>query len=300
MAIPAEQQSFVKLAQRLDPQSRLLRIQPLAGGVSARVTVLDIEQADGRTHHLLVRQHGEVDRQQNPDVAADEFRLLQLLHAAGLPVPKPYYLDQSGEIFPEPYVVVEYIVGETEFAPADQHNFLEQLATHLAHIHKVNGARYDLSFLPQQGRGFSERPELLDESINEGRIRDILEAMVPVMQKNPPVLLHGDFWPGNILWRNGRVVGIIDWEDARIGDPLVDLANMRLELALAFNIDAAYRFTADYLAHNPIDYDNLAYWDLCMALRPAFKLGEWAADSAAEQRMRAGHQAFVAQAIANT
>jgi aminoglycoside phosphotransferase (APT) family kinase protein len=39
------------------------------------------------------------------------------------------------------------------------------------------------------------------------------------------VLLHGDFWPGNALWRDGALVAILDWEDAAIGDPLADVAN---------------------------------------------------------------------------
>jgi aminoglycoside phosphotransferase (APT) family kinase protein len=35
-------------------------------------------------------------------------------------------------------------------------------------------------------------------------------------------LLHGDYWPDNTLWRDGRLVCVIDWEDAALGDPLAD------------------------------------------------------------------------------
>jgi aminoglycoside 2''-phosphotransferase len=40
-----------------------------------------------------------------------------------------------------------------------------------------------------------------------------------------PTLIHGDLWPSHILWdRASRSpVGIIDWEDARLGDPAFDL-----------------------------------------------------------------------------
>lgn len=44
---------------------------------------------------MLVRQHGSVDLQRNPHIAADEFKLLQLLQTAGLATPMPYYLDQA-------------------------------------------------------------------------------------------------------------------------------------------------------------------------------------------------------------
>lgn len=37
-------------------------------------------------------------------------------------------------------------------------------------------------------------------------------------------MLHGDWAPYNIVWHDGRVVSVIDWDLARPGDPLDDLA----------------------------------------------------------------------------
>ena len=37
-------------------------------------------------------------------------------------------------------------------------------------------------------------------------------------------IVHGDWAPYNVVWRAGRVVGVIDWDLARPGDPLDDLA----------------------------------------------------------------------------
>jgi aminoglycoside phosphotransferase (APT) family kinase protein len=297
----AEDQKFEQLVQKIDPQSKLLRTWQLKGGVSAQVTALEIERPDGQTKKLIVRQHGDVDLKHNPHVAADEFRLLQLLQSAGLATPAPYYLDQSGEIFPTPFVVIEYIEGRPEFAPADVPDLILQLATHLSRIHNLDCSKLDLSFLPKQAKRyaekFRERPAKLDQSIDEGRIRDILEAAWPLPQRNTSVLLHGDFWPGNLLWRDGQLVGVIDWEDAELGDPLADVANTRLEILWAFGIDAMHRFTHHYALMTSIDFTNLPYWDLCAALRPAFKIAEWAADDIAEKTMRAGHRLFITQAF---
>src|SRR5512133_1082621 len=110
---------LARLVHKLDPRSNLLRAWTLRGGVSARVTALEVQHPDGRTAKWVVRQHGDADLRQNPHIAADEFRLLQVAHAAGLAVPQPYYLDQSGEVFPTPYVVVEYVEGQPELAPSD-------------------------------------------------------------------------------------------------------------------------------------------------------------------------------------
>ena len=39
-----------------------------------------------------------------------------------------------------------------------------------------------------------------------------------------PALVHGDLGPEHVLCRDGRVVGVIDWSDARIGDLALDLS----------------------------------------------------------------------------
>src|SRR5258708_13443782 len=104
---------------------------------------------DGHTQKMIVRQHGEVDLKHNPQVAADEFKLLQLLHSVGLATPAPYRLDQSGEIFSTPYLVIEYIEGKLEFAPSNLPDLLLQLATQLSRIHQSDGCKLRVAFLPQ-------------------------------------------------------------------------------------------------------------------------------------------------------
>ena len=39
-----------------------------------------------------------------------------------------------------------------------------------------------------------------------------------------PALLHGDLGPEHLLVRDGRLAGVIDWGDARVGDPALDYA----------------------------------------------------------------------------
>jgi aminoglycoside phosphotransferase (APT) family kinase protein len=294
-------QKFQQLVHKIAPQSKLLRAWELKGGVSAQVTALEIEQPDRQTKRMIVRQHGPVDLKNNPQIAADEFKLLQILQSAGLPTPAPYYLDQSGDIFPMPYIVIEYVDGKTEFTLDYVADLIPQIATQLARIHALDCSKLDLSFLPKQEQKYTEkvrqRPANLDESLGEGRIRDTLESVWPLSQQNTAGLLHGDFWPGNILWKDGQVVAIIDWEDAALGDPLADVANTRLEILWAFGLDAMHSFTQHYQLITGIDFTNLPVWDLFAALRPASKISEWAADDIAEQRMRAGHKLFVTQAF---
>jgi aminoglycoside phosphotransferase (APT) family kinase protein len=299
MADSKTDKKFELVVQKIDPQSKLLRTWELKGGVSAQVTALEIERPDGRTQKMIVRQHGAADLEHNPHIAADEFKLLQLLHSVGLAAPKPYYLDQSCEIFATPYLVIEYIDGETVFAPNNVPDLINQLAMQLSRIHQVDCSNLDVSFLPQQEKIVAEklgkRPVTVDEALDEGRIRDALETVWPLTQGNTSVLLHGDFWPGNTLWQDGQLVAVIDWEDAALGDPLADVANSRLEILWAFGIDAMQRFTDHYQSMTTIDFTNLPYWDLCAALWPISQIAGWGLDEITEKAMRERHRWFIAQ-----
>jgi aminoglycoside phosphotransferase (APT) family kinase protein len=296
-----EDKKFEQVVQKMDPQRKLLRTWKLKGGVSAQVTALETLRTDGDTQKMIVRQHGDVDLKHNPQIAADEFKLLHLLHSVGLAVPTPYHLDQSGEIFSTPYIVIEYIEGKPEFAPAHVPDLILQLAMHLSLIHQVDCSQLDVSFLPKLAQRYAEmlreRPTTVDESLDEGHIRDALEAVWPLPQRNAAVLLHGDFWPGNILWKDEQLVAVIDWEDAAVGDPLADIANSRLEILWACGMEAMQRFTDQYRSMTSIDFIHLPYWDLCAALRPVAQIAQWGLDDITERTMREGHRLFVTQAL---
>ena len=298
---PDIHEKFVRLTQRTDPGARLLRAWALSGGVSAEVTAIEIERADHSVEKLIVRRHGEVDLSQNPNVAADEFELLRILQAEGLLVPAPHYVDRAGEIFGTPCLVIDFIEGSTESTPASVESVAAQLAAQLARIHTIDLVKWDLSFLPLQAercasRLATQRAEL-DTFLDEARIRETLNSARPLTQRNRSVLLHGDFWPGNTLWLNGQLTGVIDWEDAGTGDPLSDLGNSRLEMLLTLGIDAMDRFTERYLSMMPIDITDLPYWELCAALRPIAGMPGWGLDDATLHSMRTGLKTFIDQAF---
>lgn len=301
---------FERLAQRLAPGSRLRRVWPLTGGISAEMAALEIEHPDGDIRRLIVRRPGASALRRNPQAARDEFRLLQITWSLGLATPAPYHLDESDEIFPTPYFVIEYVAGKPDFAPADLTQYIYQFAAHLAAIHGIDGSRPELSHLPQRAPECTETfaKPLVGQALDTQRIQDRLAALGPLPQRNAPALLHGDYWPGNLLWREGRLAAVIDWEDAARGDPLMDLAISRLDMLCIFGVDALNAFTHHYQAMTALDFANLPYWDLCAALRLARLIGSdlagWAAfyppfgrEDITEQTIREHYDYFVAQAL---
>jgi aminoglycoside phosphotransferase (APT) family kinase protein len=269
-----------RLIEQFAPASRLLRAWPLRGGVSAQTTALEIERPDSGIERLVVRRHGKGDLVRHRRVAADEFALLQILHEAGVAVPKPRHLDGPGEAFAAPCVVLDYVEGQIELAPRDLDSYLSRTAAQLAEIHAF-GIDH-VRFLRRTEASTID----VDPSSLSGAAAAALRRMQPPAQVNRSVLLHGDFWPGNILWSDGRLVAVIDWEDASIGDPLLDLSVSRLEILWAFGVEAMRRFTDLYRALTAVDLGNLACWDLYVAAGAAGDLANWGLEAGIEQSMR--------------
>ena len=279
----------------------LVRTWPLHGGVSAQTIAFEAELPYGKRRKFVLRRHGQVDRLQNPHVAADEFHLLEALRSAGMAVPEPVLFDESGNIFPTPYIVLSFVEGETITAPADLEGYMQQMAGFLAELHAVEISRVGLSHLRRADQKVSaalaKPPAELDAELQEGRIRAALSAVWPLENRNGAVLLHGDYWPGNILWRENRIASVIDWEDAAVGDPLADMANARLEILWAHGREVMQRFTQYYLATTHVDATHLPYWDLYTALRPIAGMASWGLDEDVLRRMVVRHKRFTEDAL---
>jgi len=83
----------------------------------------------------------------------------------------------------------------------------------------------------------------------------------------PLAPLHGDYYGDNVLIEGGVVTGLLDWEAARVGDPLWDLARTEAA-AFAAAPDAWTRFRAAYAARVPwaVDTARIRRYRLLMAL----------------------------------
>src|ERR1700723_2222193 len=97
---------FRAVVRKINPAAELLRVWRLEGGVSARVIAIEIGLPRDRSEKIVIRQYGHSKLLANPDVADQEFRLLELARSAGVPVPKPYLADASRQILPRPSLVI--------------------------------------------------------------------------------------------------------------------------------------------------------------------------------------------------
>jgi aminoglycoside phosphotransferase (APT) family kinase protein len=300
---PATRQQISELLRAARPGWRLIRAWPLPGATSSQVSAIKAETPDGQHATLVLRQYGAANLKSDPHAAQTEYRLLQLLSAAGQPVPRPYLADESGAIVPGPVLLQELIDGKPVEDPADLTDFAGQLAAALAAVHDCGFARAEVAFLADVGDDFARKMGTKslppDEYLLEADARAALAENWPPAPVNRPVVLHGDFWPGNVLWRDGRLVGIIDWEDALFGDPLADLAITRLEIGWFHGPGAMKTLTDRYLGLRPeVNAATLPLWDLRAALRACgFNLQAWGLPARQLESMRAALREFVAGAL---
>jgi aminoglycoside phosphotransferase (APT) family kinase protein len=149
-----------------------------------------------------------------------------------LPIPAPIFAGVPGPLYPWPWSICRWLPGESAAAvpPSDSHDAAVVLAAFVVALHQPAPA--DAPENPFRGVHLQQRAEAVRgrvESLGDVipaaeviRVWDDLRA-TPVWDK-PPVWLHGDLHPSNMLTSDGQLSAIIDFGDITSGDPATDLA----------------------------------------------------------------------------
>jgi aminoglycoside phosphotransferase (APT) family kinase protein len=282
---------FAAIATRVYPGATLEATSRLAGGVSAEVHRLDLRLTDGSTTRVVLRVHGATHSGHGAEL---EHQLLKTLYRGGLPVPEPLLVDVSGTLLTEPYLVIAFVDGALPAGPEDRH--IDVMAHWLARIHGFPVT--DLPPLPARNDPLPEVFDFLADGPEWQPLQAHLRSLTETAYRQAPALLHGDFWPHNLLWQNGAVAAILDWEDAALGDPLSDVACSRLELRYKLGTAGMARFTEAYARHRPVDRQRLALWQVYVSAAAQRFMGNWGLDPALEAHMRAQAMASLREASA--
>ena len=193
--------------------------------------------------------------------------LLRALSVAGMPVPDVPFAEEDDAWFGAPFIVMERLVGEPFFVwqPAPSFDLSrgavaplwEQTIDAMVELHRFDWQRH----LPHW-----EAPRTLAEELNRWqpvlhkaphaewvkagrRVEDRLVATLP--PDSPVSLVHGDCQPGNALFDEGRMTGLIDWELASIGARWLDVGWMMM-------LADQCSWNADWRPHCPLKPEDIA------------------------------------------
>lgn len=159
-------------------------------------------------------------------------RLAPLLPLA---VPAPLAMGRPAEGYPWDWAVYRWLDGEdaTRARIEDPAQATAELAHFILTLHRV-----DPALGPPPGPPRSGRSEPL--AARDAAVRDAIVASEGLVDTGaaaaawetalcapewpgPPVWIHGDLLPGNLLFAHGRLSAVLDWSCLGLGDPAVDL-----------------------------------------------------------------------------
>jgi len=290
--------ALLRVQEAVAPNARVVRVRPLRGGISSSVHLVHLATSTGEREAVVVRRHGAYVQEHDPLASDREYRLLSVLARLYQPVPRPLLREPLNSVFDAPTVVMTRIAGRPLLAPRDIADYVRQLALALVNLHHL--PLEEFTFLPDQ-RADIERALNPERAPNGDPLQEAIflqaQGLWPSVTSPRRTLLHGDYWPGNVLFRRGTLAGIVDWEQARIGDPTRDVATCRGDLSILFGLGAADAFQEAYLAAGG-QVSHLDFWNLLVATWAVREIREWAtvyphlgrsdlSPELAEQRIRA-------------
>ncbi|SIN75280.1 phosphotransferase family protein [Agromyces cerinus] len=170
-----------------------------------------------------------------------ESRIQLLVKAAGIPVPDIVAVCADDSVLGVPFYVMDHLDGVviTDDEPAGLDTPEQRRATAFAAVDALvtlHGVDVGSGGLERVGRpdGYLERQVSLFSSLWDASTRRSVPEIASVaswLAANTPKsqrasVVHGDYRIGNLMFEHGappRVLAILDWEMATVGDPLADL-----------------------------------------------------------------------------
>jgi aminoglycoside phosphotransferase (APT) family kinase protein len=177
----------------------------------------------------------------NRDKLLKEYKMLELLEGK-LPTPKVLDYWEGNEKIPGA-LLLSYIDGKSVIDKIDEKIAFE-MGMLLAKLHNIEiegselGNAYKLIYTEKDEwwktirRWFQNCIEDCKAVLNPELLDGCIELFDSYYQKLPkpdyPSVVHMDYRPGNILIKNSKIAGLVDFENSRIGSADVDFSKMKL------------------------------------------------------------------------
>ena len=175
-----------------------------------------------------------------------EVKVMRMVKQHGIiPVPDVYLFDQERTVIDGDYFIMEYLNGQPynklkdTLAPERQHAIEHSLGVLHRGFHTIRGEAFgSLIFPDKQSASWHEAFMMMAEDL----LLDCVDAAIELPadpahmlryfaankaamdEVTTPSLVHWDLWNGNVFVddRTGGITGLIDWERAFWGDPLME------------------------------------------------------------------------------
>jgi len=238
---PAEAVAWVQ--RTVGRGARVVGWRRLTGGLTSLVHRLTVVQNGRRRSFVLRRWLPDAEHHDFAVRAvASETAILTALERSDLPAPR-LIGSTTDAAHGGPAVLMTRVPGHMHLVPRDREHWLRQMVQALTRIHALDiNAKPFESWLDRSRLSpppDASRPEIWNEAI-------ALIAEEPGSTRT--CFIHRDYQHFNLLWSRERLSGVIDWVQASVGPPDIDVGHCRLNLTLLFSADVADRFRQIYEA----------------------------------------------------
>jgi aminoglycoside phosphotransferase (APT) family kinase protein len=192
---------------------------------------------DNRTFHLGDRMTVRLPSatRYEAQVEKEHLWLPKLAPHLPLPVPAPLAKGEPAEGYPWTWSVYRWIDGETaaKATIADLPGFATAVGDFLAALQRIDATGRPAAGPHNFFRGgplatydaeTRQAIAALEGRIDADAVTAVWDAALAAQWRGPPVWVHGDVTPGNLLVDGGRLSAVIDFGCSGVGDPACDLA----------------------------------------------------------------------------
>ena len=236
-SLPFDTVALEGWAHRTGLLSGRMRITGIGGGHS-NLTYL-IEDDD---HRLVLRRPPPPPVPPGANDVLREALILRALAATTVPVPRVHAVVPADDVMDVPFYVMDHLEGVVVTDalppglddPGSRRDVAHALVDVLVDLHRLDWRHLGLGSLGRPDGFLQRQVERLPRLIvgPDGRLDDRFAELQDLLRDRMPrggdaALVHGDLRIGNVMLGTdgpARIVGVLDWELAGIGDPLADLA----------------------------------------------------------------------------
>lgn len=214
---------------------------------------------------------------------ADEFPLLQAVHAAGFQVAEPLKLETDRSLFGRPFIVMRAVGGQaghevaTDSAEQGKAVGLE-LAGLVARMHALDPERIGAGWSEPAAdpaeeirRYFRSWLAIWDE-VGRGEFPEVDRAYAYLLEvpyaPEQLSLVHGDIDFHNILVDSSGVTAVLDWEFAHWGDAAEDLGYCRRPVERRMDW-AEFLAAYEVAGGRPVSEERIRFYDFWRMVRTA-------------------------------